>query len=341
MKQFGNITINAPSSVTHDIDLVSWNAWFLPIYTHLYDQLPDTLEVVTPLIDFDRLKLPSGAFQGIHALALDVTSNAKHIAALRKLHPGVTDAPAWKKDPERSLLTHFLHAFPAFTHLIQNINIKADLAINATELVLGEAVNANNFMTFKSFLDKINRERWTRQQDISESQSGTSILGTTSERLLELSMEALIDDTKFFKVNNDKVSSYGDFVLMCLPNNLWLSVKSNFARERLLASGYTTDIVGVGYFTDKSEFTSPGKIRNFQRVGFLAMYIPDVPISADQLEHNTNTYQQVLDDYAGRGRDLPLNINGTPFLRPLSRIGADMQQLLSETDIKRRLVLDL
>ena len=82
-----------------------------------------------------------------------------------------------------------------------------------------------------------------------------------------------------------------------MPNNLWLSVKSNFARERLLASGFTTDIIGVGFFESAKEFTGKIRIRNFQRAGFLAMYCPDVPVNQEQIDNQITTYDLIVKRY--------------------------------------------
>ena len=126
---------------------------------------------------------------------------------------------------------------------------------------------------------------------------------------------------------------------MCLPNNLWLSVKSNFARERLLASGYSNDILGVGFFQDPSEFTGSVRIRNFQRAGFLAMYCPDVAVSELQVNENTNTYDQVMNYYVVNGQTPPTNINGMPFIRKLSMLCDDLALLLVERDVRKRLTV--
>ena len=179
--------------------------------------------------------------------------------------------------------------------------------------------------------------RWTRDKDLSERQSGVSTLGTISENLLETALSEYIDDRNFFKNNVSEVQSYGDFVLMCLPNNLWMSVKSNFARERLLASGFTTDIVGAGFFTDSTEFTSGAKVRNFQKVGFLAMYVPDIAVTEEQVLTGKSTYSEIVDYYnVATDKNFPLNINGKPFIRKLSELNADIRSLLSEVNIKKR-----
>jgi len=347
MKKFGNIKIEDPDNdnVAHRINTTDvknlniWNNFLFPLYKECYRMLDNSQSNVIPQIDYDVLKHGTTTFKGLTHIVSTFSNSDR--TRLNKYSNGVVTPSDWRKDPERSAFTIFLNIFPEFSHLIQNINIKTELAIKAAELDKGEKVNATNFMDFKRYLDRINRNRWTREMNTSEKQGGVSILGSTSEKLLELSMDSLIDGVNFFKVNNDRVNSYGDFILMCLPNNLWLSVKSNYARERLLASGYTTDIVGVGYFTEAKEFTSPSKIRNFQRVGFLAMYIPDVPISEEQIENNTSTYDEVIEDYKLKGKELPKNINGTLFIRKLSSIGEDMASLLKESNISKRLILDL
>ncbi len=108
---------------------------------------------------------------------------------------------------------------------------------------------------------------------------------------------------------------------------------------RVNTSGYTTDILGVGFFTSKDEFTSKAKIRNFQRVGFLAMYLPDIPVSEDQVNNNTNTYDEVMAFYAANAINLPININGTQFLRPLSGLHADISSILAIADVSNRTTL--
>ena len=123
---------------------------------------------------------------------------------------------------------------------------------------------------------------------------------------------------------------------MCLPNNLWLSVKSNFSRERLLASGYSNDILGVGFFEQAKEFTSLVRVRNFQRAGFLAIYCPDVPVSQDQIDRNISTYEEILDVYSSRGETIPTNVNGGSFIRKLSNLNSDLSKILQVKDITKR-----
>lgn len=227
----------------------------------------------------------------------------------------------------QKLINFVANEVPEVTIVVKNNHFTSDQCIKMAELYLGVEADETNFIHIKSAIDELNKIKWTRRQNRSEEQSGVSVLGTISESLLKIAMDKLLDKTTLFQTSNQEVQSYGDFVLICLPNNLWLSVKSNFARERLLASGYTTDIIGAGFFTDEREFTTKGKLRNFQRVGFLAMYIPDVAVTDKQRRDGTSTYQLALDVYRKRGQEEPRNINGTPFIRPLSSLSSDIERL--------------
>lgn len=233
-------------------------------------------------------------------------------------------------------LRMFLNKYPQFSGLIFNTTSSAEIAISNAEWVLGSVTDADNFIEIKRIIDKLNLTAWNRELDTSERQSGVSTLGTISETLLATALETLVDDINFFKVNYSQVQSYGDFVLMCLPNNLWLSVKSNFARERLLASGYSNDILAVGFFQDPTEFTGTVRVRNLQRAGFLAMYCPDVPVTEEQQADETSTYQQVCESYEANGGRVPDNINGKPFIRPLSELRDDIGELLLVEDVRKR-----
>ena len=328
--QILNIQIEPPTTLVNTGGLPLWSEFFLPTYQGIYGLAIPTSPTY-PHIDFDAFKISVASI-------LSTLTDAQ-VKALRKLGKDTISPAEWNKAPENKAMLVFLWNFPAFANLLNNIHLLASVAIKSSELYLNIQINSSNFIIAKQFIDEINRQRWTRPQTPNEQQSGVSNLGGVSESLLEMAMEQLIDGTNFFKTNNQKVQSYGDFVLMCLPNNLWLSVKSNFARERLLASGYTTDILGVGFFTDMNEFTSQSKIRNFQRVGFLAMYLPDIPVSEDQIINNTNTYNEVVNYYLVNGINLPLNINGTLFLRPLSGLNLDISKILAITNISNRTTL--
>jgi hypothetical protein len=315
-----SITIEEPDNINFNN-----NPFLEKIYNYLYSLLNSNNGLFQ--INFDDLDT--------NLLQTIIDENNPRLI-LKKINGKKISSAEWNKNPIQKAFVLFFSIFPNFNLFVKNIHADPEINIKNAEILIDETTSPENFLHVKRKIDEINNLKWNRTLEVSESQAGVSILGSVSEILLERAMESLIDNTNFFRSQNQDVQSYGDFVLMCLPNNLWISVKSNFARERLLASGYTTDIIGVGYFTDFNEFTSQTKIRNFIKVGFLAMYIPDIPITEEQIAKNISTYQQALNCYETQQRELPKNINGKVFLRPLSQLYNDLNSLLEISDIKRR-----
>jgi hypothetical protein len=338
MKKIGNIeilpTIVASETLLNRSSSANVIRFFYAAYSLLYVALESQDGDPVPHIDADSIKAHLAEL--LNQLSDTELQNLRRIG----IDGNQVNADQWSKAKESKALMIVLWEFPYFTDCLLNIHPLASIAIKSFEVLNGTEISTANFIKAKQWLDSINRQRWSRAQTMSEQQSGVSNLGTSSELLLEKAFTTKLDDCNFFKTTSHKIQSYGDFVLMCLPNNLWLSVKSNFARERLLASGYTTDIIGVGFFTSKEEFTSKSKIRNLQRVGFLAMYLPNIPISDEQIQNNLNTYDEVMEYYNSAGNNPPLNINGSPFIRSLNNLDADMGRLLAETNIAMRTTLD-
>ena len=164
------------------------------------------------------------------------------------------------------VLREFLKKHYQFKGFFKNICEDVDPSILYAEWLLGEKVSKNNFIHIKRIMDDIFSKTWDRDRDVSERNSGNSILGSESETLVMHALEDLLDGRNFFKVTNPNVSTYGDFVLMCLPNNLWISCKSGFSRERLMASGYDTDILGVTFLKKYTELRSENSIKNYQNL---------------------------------------------------------------------------
>ncbi|RXJ79879.1 hypothetical protein [Arcobacter sp. F2176] len=323
--QFNNtlVTIQEPTNI--DFNLHNATHFLQEVYTYLYGLLNED----NGLFQINYDELDTNLIQRL------IDENNPRIV-LTKINGKKVSTTEWQNNPIQKAFVLFFSQFPDFNLLLKNLHTDPSINIKNAETLFGEAVSSQNFLNIKKQVDEINNLKWTREKSLPERQAGVSILGNISETLLETAMESLIDNTNFFRSQNHDVQSYGDFVLMCLPNNLWISVKSNFARERLLASGYTTDIIGVGYFTDYNEFTSQIKVRNFIKVGFLAMYIPNIPITESQITNDVSTYQEAVNYYNDNNRELPLNINGKPFLRPLSDLYHDLNTLLQIDDIKRR-----
>lgn len=302
------------------------NQFDYELYSLIYSQIKSGSEY-SPVIDTDIL------FSGGYGINVRESFYQLGLRLNKTPQSNAANPERWET---QFIVRQFLTDYPILLGLVANNVSLPSLSIKCAEILSGLEVSGNTFIKIKAVTDAINRIVWTREKDLNERQSGVSTLGSISEDLLNSIFDSITDDVNFFKVGNNSVNSYGDFVLMCLPNNLWLSVKSNFARERLLASGYSNDILGVGYFQDAKEFTSLTRIRNFQRAGFLAMYCPDLPISEKQISDNTNTYKEIVTYYKEQDITFPLNINGQPFIRKLSDLFNDLSKLLQEQDIKKR-----
>jgi len=304
--------IDDPNKVTFD------NNYYESIYRYVYTQYSLNKKQPYLCIDFYDFEKKSSIdlAQLVDANKIKVDKNKKNIR-------------------QRNILP-FFQKYPMFYNFFKNLHTNADISIKSAELILGVEVNDKNFIEIKTIIDEVHASRWIKALTNSEQQAGKSILGNISEGLIRKALHNLIDDENFLKNNNEDVSCYGDFVLMCLPNNLWISVKSNFAKERLLVSGFGTDIIGVGFFVDSKEFTAGSRVTNHQRAGFLAIYLPDISVDEDQIRNNTDTYSEVEKHYSDLNTAMPVNNNGEPFYRKLSDLYKDIQQLLSQQDIKKR-----
>ena len=231
----------------------------------------------------------------------------------------------------RLLLNH-----PYLVGIFSNISLKAIHSINNAKYILHlENIEPSDFKDILLFNKKIYDQTWNRTLSVSEDNAGNSSIGQMSESLFEESFKYLMDNT-FFKVTDTQLKSYGDFVVMALPNNLWISVKSSNARERLLASGFNTDIIGIGFFKSAAEF-SDLRIRNYQKVGFLALYLPDFPVNESQLEKNADTFSDYVEKRQKNNKGTyPTNINGKEFIRPTSRLFSDLKDLMQVTKLENR-----
>ena len=318
MKEFffegHRLEIRSPSAITFE------HGTSQRIYSYIYDAADSSKPF--PHIDADTL-VDRGYFASYKAEGVK-------LAEPTKTNP----------NPDRSrnqiALEKFFEFHPILITFIQNCKLKAALQLKHAEQLLGTKCAIGNFMDFKRVCNQFYKMNWTREQDISESQASTSNLGTLSESLLNHAFSSILEENVFMKVEKAETKSYGDFVVSALPNNLWLSVKSSYGRERLLASGFSNDILGVGFFEEVKEFTSLVKIRHYQRAGFLAIYLPDEPVTIEQIDAGINTYGSVEQHYADSGKALPSNINGRPFIRPLSQLPHDLEAIIKHESLVDR-----
>ena len=320
-------------TIEHPTNISSWdNIYYKTVYEALFSCLKDG--VCVPHINADQFR-PSASGNKFDFYSLVVKAQSVRGSGIRKSDLKVSKKSVDIEEEKNAIaLQLFFRRYPEFVTFIQNCRIKGDIAIDNAEKITGVKTNLQNFIQLKQITSELYKMRWQRRENDSEAQASVSNLGNTSEGLLKRAVDSA-DLTDLRKVEASEISSYGDFVLPCLPNNLWISVKSDYSRERLLASGYSNDILGATFLVDATEITAT-LTRNMMKAGFLALYIPDVPVNAEQLKNNENTYQQFLIQRKENKLSLPLNINGTPFVRKLSKLGADLKKFIGDKEFDKR-----
>ena len=85
-----------------------------------------------------------------------------------------------------------------------------------------------------------------------------------------------------YSINRRDTVWIGDFAIMGSPFNLFISVKSYKAKERLIVSGTgqnAAPVVGYGLFDDPSEW-SPDRVKQYKQRGFIAIYMPNTLYNA-------------------------------------------------------------
>ena len=193
-------------------------------YSVFFDRVVDSM--ATPHVNCDQLE-PKHLGKDLYQIAQD--------SGLKLQSPSPKSTNKVREEAQIAIQA-LCDEFPVFVTFIQNCRLKAHIAIKHAEFLIDETCDINNFIKLKRIIGQFNRLNWTREMDTSERQASVSNLGTISETLLNTAF-GNPDNKNFFKVTSGRVNSYGDFVLMCLPNNLWLSVKSNFAGKDCLHPG--------------------------------------------------------------------------------------------------------
>lgn len=153
-----------------------------------------------------------------------------------------------------------------------------------------------------------------------------SVIGGVTEMICEIALKAVAKG-RYAHLPRDW-KWIGDYAITGLPFNLYISVKSYYARERLIASGTgqgAAPIIGYGLFKDDTEW-SPKRVHQYRHRGFVAIYMP------------TQLYNTLK---AKTGVGYPatdiLNIYNQPLLRDIAEFAND----LSKVVVKNNLLIDL
>lgn len=118
------------------------------------------------------------------------------------------------------------------------------------------------------------------------------------------------------------LKAFGDILIPCGPTNLVVSVKSEAAKERLLYSSNSIEGVGFGFFKHANEFWSDSRMNLYKRMGFTAIYLPDV------------TYDTLVAELDARGKlKNAVNVNGTDLYRPHKQFASDMKRVVGKSSM--------
>lgn len=138
------------------------------------------------------------------------------------------------------------------------------------------------------------------------------VTGAISERICEI---ALIQSRVKFATPRQDWQYLADFVIQGMPHNVFVSVKSFKAKERLLASTFRYPTIGFGFFNDRAEWHYD-RVCNYVRENFFAIYIPK-PLY-ESLHEKTRAV---------------LNTNQNPFLRDLGSFPYDLQAVTDSNNL--------
>lgn len=182
------------------------------------------------------------------------------------------------------------------------------------DLGIAELSDAQKYQRLEQIIVELARRNQAKRINV-----GTT--GTISERLCELAIKTVFDGDYSSLPRDWKW--LGDFSIVGLPFNVLVSVKSFKAKERLLASGsggILTPTIGWGLFDDPKEW-GENRTKAYLYRSFIAVYMPG------------STHEKV----APASRQI-LNLNGKPFLRPISQFITDLQAAKVKNRIDMRLL---
>ena len=191
------------------------------------------------------------------------------------------------------------------------LNATAQVQYNNLSIILQERDNVSNDIAAAGLSEDV------------------SVIGGVTEMICQIGLEAAAPN-RYAHLPNDW-KWIGDYAITGLPFNLYISVKSYYARERLIASGTgqgAAPIIGYGLFKDESEW-SPKRVHQYRHRGFVAIYMPTALYTA-------------LSQKVGRGHPATsiLNIYNRPLLRDINDFANDIGNVVQQAG-SNQLIIDL
>lgn len=218
----------------------------------------------------------------------------------------------------------------AFIDRLRDVQNKTDTTITQTDLIFEEILirsgQSTNPATIQyEHLYDILDARNSITADIATAglTEDVSLIGSLTEKICEIAIKAVCDEKRYSKLPKNW-KWLGDFAVTGLPFNLYISVKSYYAKERLIVSGtgqMAAPVVGYGLFKDVNEW-NPSRVGQYKHRGFVAIYIPhDI---YDALSRKTGKGHPVTD---------VKNIYDKPFLRDIADFSNDLKNVVNTNNI--------
>lgn len=218
----------------------------------------------------------------------------------------------------------------SFIDRLREVQNKTDKSITQTELVFSEMLIRSGQISnppeeqYKHIYD-ILEARNSITADIAAAglTEDVSLIGSLTEKLCEIGIKAICGGDRYSQLPKNW-KWLGDFAIIGLPFNLYISVKSYYAKERLIVSGtgqMAAPVIGYGLFKDIKEW-GPSRVIQYKHRGFVAIYIP---------------YELYLALSSKSGKGHPVtdikNIYDKPFLRDIANFSEDLKKIVTKNDI--------
>lgn len=166
-----------------------------------------------------------------------------------------------------------------------------------------------------------------------------STIGGVTELICELALKATVPNK--YSTLPDGWKWVGDFAIMGSPFNVFISVKSYYARERLIVSGMgqnAAPVVGWGLFEKLNEW-SPSRVKQYKQRGFLAIYMPEMLYNEllEQDENNPALTPREKKKYpSAKGYPVTkiVNIYDRPLIRKINDFADDIARVYSRPDFR-------
>ena len=171
----------------------------------------------------------------------------------------------------------------------------------------------NNIYKIFPELDRLNEE----------GTFSVSTTGTITERICGWALDAALPNG-YYRLTSRSDKWLGDYVILGVPFNVVISVKSYKVKERLLVSGSGSLLVptiGWGFMDDPNEFKYE-RLQSYLYRGFIAIYMPNFTLQ--KVENESLALE---------------NVHKRKFLRPIENLVNDIKNAIEEKKFGQSVML--